>query len=305
MTISHEPSAPLVVVVGATGMQGGSVINALIESDKAYRFRGLTRDTSKPAARKLIDQGVEMVGVSISADNAEKVHQAFEGASIAFEIDDGILMINAAKAAKVKLFIWSGLMSVTEASGGKYTHVDHFDGKAAITAYGRQSGIPFVDVQAGTYASNFTSTLAPRKQADGTYAIGLPFGPDTLIPIIDMASDYGLFVRQAIESTAFGAGSEILTCGELLPVGDMFKQLSEITGKSVVFHQLSDKEYLAAMPEMIPDRIKVEFLDQMKYIDDFGYYNGKSVVPSQQQLARKPRTWAEFVKATDWSKVLA
>jgi hypothetical protein len=46
------------------------------------------------------------------------------------EIDDGILMINTAKAAKV---IWSGLMSVTEASGGKYTHVDHFDGKALIT----------------------------------------------------------------------------------------------------------------------------------------------------------------------------
>jgi len=213
MTISQEPSAPLVVVVGATGIQGGSVINALIESDKPYRLRGLTRDTSKPAARKLVDQGVEMVGVSIGTDNAKKVHQALEGASIVFgmtnfwdhtdkqrEIDDGILMINAAKAAKVELFIWSGLMSVTEASGGKYTHVDHFDGKAAITAYGRQSGVPFVDVQAGMYASNFTGALAPRKQADGSYAIALPFGPETVVPVIDMVSDYGLFVRQAIES---------------------------------------------------------------------------------------------------------
>jgi hypothetical protein len=47
------------------------------------------------------------------------------------------------------------------------------------------------------------------------------------LPVIDMASDYGLFVRQAIESPAFGVGSEILACGELLPVGDTFKQLSE------------------------------------------------------------------------------
>jgi uncharacterized protein YbjT (DUF2867 family) len=84
MTILQKPSAPLVVVVGATGTQGGSVINALIESDKPYRLRGLTRDTSKGAARKLVDQGVEMVGVSVSADNVEKVHQAFEGANIAF-----------------------------------------------------------------------------------------------------------------------------------------------------------------------------------------------------------------------------
>ena len=78
------------------------------------------------------------------------------------------------------------------------------------------------------------------------------------------------------------------------------------------------------MPEMVPDRIKVEFLDQMKYVEEFGCacsfswvcsmliiemsfpdYNGKSVIPSQQQLARKPRTWAEFAKASDWSKVLA
>jgi uncharacterized protein YbjT (DUF2867 family) len=143
------------------------------------------------------------------------------------EIDDGILMINAAKAAKVDLLIWSGLMSVNEASGGKYSRVDHFDGKAAVTAYGRQSGVPFVDVQAGLYASNFTNALVPRKAADGSYELALPFGPETVIPVIDMESDYGMFVRQAIESPAVGPGSEILTCGELISLGDMFKQLSE------------------------------------------------------------------------------
>jgi hypothetical protein len=191
-------------------------------------------------------------------------------------------------------------------------------------------------VQAGMYASNFSSVLVPHKKADGSYELGLPFSPETLMPVIDMASDYGLFVRRAIESPAFGASSEILACGELLPVGDTFKQLSEsmlkanlsnfpsTTDYNVVFRQLSDKEYLAAMPEMIPDRIKVEILDQMKYVEEFGCacsfsrvcsmliiemsfpdYNGKSVIPSQQQLARKPRTWAEFAKASDWSKVLA
>jgi uncharacterized protein YbjT (DUF2867 family) len=143
------------------------------------------------------------------------------------EIDDGILMINAAKAAKVDLLIWSGLMSVTEASGGKYTHVDHYDGKAVVTAYGRQSGVPFIDVQAGAYASNYNSAQAPRKRGDGSYELALPCSPETLLPVIDMVSDYGLFVREAIESPAFGDGSEIFACGELLSVADMSKQLSE------------------------------------------------------------------------------
>ena len=84
MTISQELSAPLVVVVGATGTQGGSVIKALAESDKPYRIRGLTRDTSKPAALKLKAQGAELFSVSISVENADMVHKAFEGANIAF-----------------------------------------------------------------------------------------------------------------------------------------------------------------------------------------------------------------------------
>ena len=108
-------------------------------------------------------------------------------------------MINAAKAAKVDLLIWSGLMSVTEASGGKYTHVDHFDGKALVTAHGRQSGVPFIDVQAGAYASNYNSAQALRKQGDGSYELAFPCSPETLLPVIDMVSDYGLFVREAIE----------------------------------------------------------------------------------------------------------
>ena len=84
MTISQDLSAPLVVVVGATGTQGGSVIKALADSDKPYRIRGLTRDPSKPAALKLKAQGVEFFSVSISVDNADKVHKAFEGANFAF-----------------------------------------------------------------------------------------------------------------------------------------------------------------------------------------------------------------------------
>src|SRR6266436_1134561 len=84
MTITKDTSAPLVVVCGATGVQGGSVIKCLAESDREYRFRGLTRDSSKPSARSLTSQGVEMVSVSLTVDNKSAVLKAFEGANIAF-----------------------------------------------------------------------------------------------------------------------------------------------------------------------------------------------------------------------------
>jgi hypothetical protein len=84
MTISEDSSAPLVVVVGATGTQGGSVINNLEESDKLYRVRGLTRDVSKPAAQALVKRRVEMVACNINVGNEKEVEKAFEHATYIF-----------------------------------------------------------------------------------------------------------------------------------------------------------------------------------------------------------------------------
>lgn len=84
MTISQDPQAPLVVVCGATGIQGGSVIKALAESDRAYRFRGLTRNASKPVAQALAQRGVEIFQVDLSVENEPSVVEAFKGANISF-----------------------------------------------------------------------------------------------------------------------------------------------------------------------------------------------------------------------------
>jgi uncharacterized protein YbjT (DUF2867 family) len=138
------------------------------------------------------------------------------------------MLAKAAKAVGVDLLVWSGLESVTEISNGKFTLAVHFDSKAAVTEFARKSGIPFVNVQAGFYASNFTGAFKFTKQPDGSYAITVPFSPDAVLPVIDM-QDYGIFVREAIESPEFGPGTEILTCGELISVRDCVSQLAEST----------------------------------------------------------------------------
>lgn len=56
----------LLTVFGATGLQGGSVIDYVLqhpELSKIYRLRGITRDISKPAAIALKEKGVEVVKV--------------------------------------------------------------------------------------------------------------------------------------------------------------------------------------------------------------------------------------------------
>lgn len=141
------------------------------------------------------------------------------------------MMIDAAHAAVpgIKLVVWSGLPSYTDISGGKYVHVDHFDGKAEVTKYARTLGVPFTNVPAGLYMQNYSSQPGQivKQDDDGTYVIAGPGAPDSVVPLIDITSDYGLFVREAIESPHYGPGSEIHTCGDLISWVDMAKQLSE------------------------------------------------------------------------------
>lgn len=58
--------AKLLTVFGATGQQGGSVIRAVLQAEslsREFKIRGISRDTSKPAAQALLKQGVELVSV--------------------------------------------------------------------------------------------------------------------------------------------------------------------------------------------------------------------------------------------------
>lgn len=60
----------LITVFGATGNQGGSVIRALLADSilsKEFKIRGITRDSTKPAAKELAGKGVELMSVSVTA----------------------------------------------------------------------------------------------------------------------------------------------------------------------------------------------------------------------------------------------
>ncbi|KAG8859527.1 hypothetical protein FRB96_004411 [Tulasnella sp. 330] len=315
MTITQDSSAPLVAVVGATGTQGGSVIKALSESPKPYRIRGFTRDASKPSAQALAKQGVEMVSVTFSVDHKEHVHKVFEGATYAFvvtnfwehhsmdrEVAEGKMMIDAAKAANVRLLVWSGLENFSDISGGKYTHVLHFDGKAKVTAYAKEVGIPFVNVECGQYFANFLTMASPKKQEDGSFILFSPAPPDAVTPLVDTAHDYGLFVQKAIEQSE--PGTEIFAHGDVISGADLARQWGEVLGKKTSYVQVSEDQFKQGMAKAgVPEPVAIELLEMYLGIAELGYFGKKDLGPSLEGLERAPRTWVDFIKANDWSKV--
>jgi uncharacterized protein YbjT (DUF2867 family) len=198
----------LLTVFGATGVQGGSVIRAVLADptlSKTFKIRAVTRDVSKPSAQALSQQDIEVtaadMGSRSSVEAAVKgTHTLFlvtlpdmmTGAPAGTETEHGKTVADAAKAAGVQHLIFSSLIDVTKASGGKLPHVYHFDSKARVEDYIRAQGIPATFIQPGYYMTNFTNLGLLRKGDDGTYTLAGPTGATKAqLPLIFTEDDMG------------------------------------------------------------------------------------------------------------------
>src|SRR5688572_29016421 len=73
----------VIAVVGATGAQGGGLARSILEdSEGAFAVRALTRNPGSDAARKLAEQGAEVVRADL--DDVDSLTAAFDGASGAY-----------------------------------------------------------------------------------------------------------------------------------------------------------------------------------------------------------------------------
>jgi nucleoside-diphosphate-sugar epimerase len=193
---------PLLVVLGATGNQGGSVVSYFLSlPDAPYAIRGVTRDPSSSKSTALASRGVEMVAGDF--DDPSSLDAAFKGASVIFTVSDywatffspavrekaaasgeshGVLSREietqqnkniidaAARVGTLERFIFSSLANTAKLSGGKYPYVYHFDGKALAEKYGRTAHPKLWEKTnvffAGMYLENFfspaTSSLRPK-----------------------------------------------------------------------------------------------------------------------------------------------
>ncbi|CAH0022669.1 unnamed protein product [Clonostachys rhizophaga] len=295
----------ILTIFGATGTQGGSVIDAVLADlalSKEYTIRGVTRDVNKPAAKALADKGVQMVSADMNSIETAKpavqgAHTVFfvtnywEKGSAELEISQGKAVADASKAAGVEHLIFSSLINVTEASKGALPHVHHFDSKAAIEQYIRGIGIPATFIQPGFYMSNYITQF--RKNDDGSYTHAMPVdGEKARVPVFDAASDTGLFTKAAIKDSA-PSGKRILAATEYLTPNQIVADFTAATGKKATYKQVSNDVYKSFLPAPAAQ----ELLENMLLLQDPGYYAGADLSSSLALLDRKPTTWKEFAKA--------
>jgi uncharacterized protein YbjT (DUF2867 family) len=298
----------VLVVFGATGQQGGSVVNCVIndpELSKQYKVRGVTRDPSKLAAQSLQQRGVEIV--KGDADDKESLKQAMQGSHTVFaittayddqtkprEIAQGKALVDAAVAAGVEYFIFSTLPHVGKISDGKYQQVDHFDAKAEVEEYIRTLSIKSAFFAPGSFMQNLGGMMAPHAIGDDTYAISNMVTPQTQLPLIEAVADSGKYVGAILAEPEKYEGKVLSAATSLHSFEDIVQTISKVTGKTVKYNQLPESVFRGFLPPTAADKL----VEMLLYVQDFGYYgpHTKDLVEWTAQNARgKLTTFEEYI----------
>lgn len=152
---------PIVAVLGATGAQGSSVVQYLVnDPEHAFHVRALTRNLESSKAKNLVALGVEVVKADLN--DAESLKQAFKGVYGVFgvtnfwellsqekETQQGKTLVDAAVSAGVKHFIWSTLDHTSD------PEVPHWNSKADVDDYLKQSNLPRTSLYTSYYYENY------------------------------------------------------------------------------------------------------------------------------------------------------
>ncbi|KAL6802720.1 NAD(P)-binding protein [Trichoderma sp. SZMC 28013] len=295
-------------VFGATGNQGGSVIQSILQHvslSKEYRLQGVTRSLENERSVALIRQGVHMVQADLNDETS--VRKAIEGSDVVFgmtnywesrssevEITQGKFIADACKSFGVQILFWSTLCNATSVSGGKLANVHHFESKAAVEQYIRSIDIPAVFLDPGCFMTNLKTSML-SKTSDG-YTLRLPLLETTEIPMIDVASDTGKWVVASLLKKSEALGQHFVLAEGWYKVKDLCEIFSRVTGKTLKFENLSDSEYTASVGQ--------ELSESWQLLRDFEYFGPsakKRSLEATQFLFDRPTTLEEYLrKSAPW-----
>jgi uncharacterized protein YbjT (DUF2867 family) len=278
-------SKPVLAVFGATGHQGGSVINHVLTTPSLFQkfsLRAITRDLTSSAALSLSSRGISLVPGD--ANDPPSLLTALTGVDTlfvmtapAFGPDAFTIQFTAVKniadaavAAGVEYLIFSTLPDVADISKGKYKAVVPFDAKAKGEEYIRTLPIKSAFVSFGYFMDNFALQpfLAPKPKEDGTWELLRNASPTTKLPFIDAHADVGKFVGAILEEPERFEGKRLHAAAEVVTFEEIAGILSRTTGKTVRYRQVSEEE----MRGMLPDFAADLFLDAFNFGDEFGYF---------------------------------
>lgn len=284
-------SGKTVLVIGATGQQGGSTINALLAD--GWRTRALVRDIGGTRARALAAAGVEIRqgdlrdagSVKVAAEGAYALFFALPssgqpqyGMTDADELAFGEAVADAARRAGIEHLIYSSLAGATDDLG-----VGHIEAKAAIEK---------------TVQALRLDTTIIRPTAFMELLCGPPFAPvDGVMTFFQQpsgkmqfiaAKDIGRIVAAVLANRDQFKARCLDIAGDELTGDQLAEKVSRATGRQIGYRQFPP-EFLSANPMLA--RL-VELVEQ-------GQLKGDADIPALRGLVPGLLTFDDWLAAAD------
>ncbi|QFZ72930.1 NAD(P)H-binding protein [Streptomyces fagopyri] len=258
------PSAP-VLVVGATGQQGGATARALLRA--GIPVRALVRNPSTARAKAVEALGAELVtgdlddrgSVSRAAAGARAVFSVqmpdMDGRGFEGEVTQAGNLIDGARAAGVPQFVHTSV-------SGAGQHVSwvkdrwawmepYYSAKAGIQDRVREARFPhWTLIKPGFFMENFrpcAQIMFPRGVEGGLVSLLKPATRLSLIAV----DDIGVAAAAAIAAPERFEGIELELAGDFLTMTDIAAVLSQTLGTELTAPDMTAEEATAAgMPNM-------------------------------------------------------
>ncbi|WP_312202486.1 SDR family oxidoreductase [Kosakonia cowanii] len=231
----------MIALTGATGQLGQFVVEALLKTVPAKEIVAIVRNPAK--AEALSKQGL-IVRQGDYNDQAA-LTQALAGVEKLLLISSSEVgqraaqhrnVINAAKAAGVKFIAYTSLLHADTSPLG--LHVEHVETEKLLA----ESGIPFALLRNGWYSENYLAS-APAALAHGVF-IGAA-GEGKIASAT--RADYAAAAARVLSEEGHAGKVYELAGDKAWTLSDLAALLSEASGKKVVYQNLSEADFAAAL----------------------------------------------------------
>lgn len=227
-----------ILVTGATGQQGGAVVDALLNG--GYDVSAMTRNPDSEKVKALAARGVDIVTGDM--DDRESLTEAFRGfdsvflmgtpyeAGVERETAQGFNAVDAAREAGISHLVYTSV-----ADADRNTGVPHFDSKQRVEDHLKESGVPYTIIAPAYFFDNALSPFSLPGLQDGAFALAMP--ADRSLQGVSV-KNIGELAALAFEIPDRFFGKRINLAGDDLNGSGYAEAISSASGRSIGYFEV-------------------------------------------------------------------
>ncbi|MER2908906.1 SDR family oxidoreductase [Morganella morganii] len=280
----------MIAITGATGLLGQHVIENLLQTLRASQIVAIARNPAKGAS--LSRKGISLCQADYNDEaSLTRALQGIEklllisSSEIGQRVTQHRNVINAAKSANVKFIAYTSLLHAD--TSPLSLHTEHVETEKMLA----DSGIRYALLRNGWYTENYLASVPVALE----HGVFIGAAGDGKIASAARA-DYAAAAARVISEDGHAGKVYELAGDEAWTLSHLAKELTEQSGKNVVYQNLSQAAFVAALKNAgLPDELSEMLADSDIGASEGGLFDDSHTL--SKLIGRPTTTLAESIKS--------